>query len=126
MSDRDRLIELILHTPQKQAVIQGRATGKTYRTAENIADHLIANGVIVPPCKVGDTVYVISQGQGFNCRWGVYEGKVTDIHIDKYNKITIRAENGEKFFGYYEPKFVFLSREEAERALEEVQQCSTT
>lgn len=77
--------------------------------------------LIVPPCKVGDTVYVISQGQGFNCRWGVYEGKVTDIHIDKYNKITIRAENGEKFFGYYEPKFVFLSREDAENALKGVE-----
>ncbi len=29
------------------------------------ADHLLANGVIVPPCKVGDTVYVIKY-----CRCG--------------------------------------------------------
>ena len=25
-----------------------------------VAEHLIANGVIVPPCKVGDTVYRVS------------------------------------------------------------------
>ena len=27
--------------------------------AETLADHLLANGVIVPPCKVGDTVYYL-------------------------------------------------------------------
>jgi hypothetical protein len=27
------------------------------RNIEHIADHLLANGVIVPPCKVGDVVY---------------------------------------------------------------------
>ena len=113
---RDRLIELL-----KDTFNYTKGVCIDFDEAVEInADHLIANGVIVPPCKVGDMVYVISQGQGFNCRWGVYEGKVTDIHIDKYNKITIRAENGEKFFGYYEPKFVFLTREDAEKALEKV------
>lgn len=28
-------------------------------TAEQIADYLIANGVVVPPCKVGDRVYMV-------------------------------------------------------------------
>jgi hypothetical protein len=28
-----------------------------------IADHLLANGVIAPPCKVGDIIYVISQNK---------------------------------------------------------------
>jgi hypothetical protein len=44
---RDRLIELLE---------QGH---KNYLYYDQIADHLIENGVIVPPCKVGDVVYVI-------------------------------------------------------------------
>ncbi len=32
-------------------------------TVEQIADYLIEHGVIVPPCKVGDTVYCIFRGK---------------------------------------------------------------
>ncbi len=42
MTDRDRLIELL----------------QDYLYSEQIADHLLANGVIVPPCEVGDKVAV--------------------------------------------------------------------
>ena len=28
-----------------------------------MADHFIDNGVIVPPCKVGDTIYFVSRGE---------------------------------------------------------------
>lgn len=44
MTDRDRLIELI----------QNAVNGCARHWAEIIADYLLANGVIVPPCKVGD------------------------------------------------------------------------
>ena len=44
---RDRLVELI------QDSVQGCARN----WAEVIADYLLANGVIVLPCKVGETVY---------------------------------------------------------------------
>ena len=113
MTDRDRLIELL------------NQTRGTYFFAGDdnlnlLADHLLANGVIVPPCKVGDTVYVVSQGQGFCMRWNVYEGKVVDIHLNRHNKLTIRVENGEKFFGYFEPCFIFLTKEEAEEKLKEL------
>ena len=46
---RDRLIELI----------QDSVEGCARHWAEIIADYLLENGVIVPPCKVGDKVYVI-------------------------------------------------------------------
>lgn len=55
---RDRLIELILNTPVLKFPSGSRAQGKTYQTAQNVADHLLANGVIVPPCNVGDTLYL--------------------------------------------------------------------
>ena len=62
MTDRDRLIELI---KQKQnggwRFITGEYT--TDVSNEYLADYLLANGVIVPPCKVGD--YVI-WNNGFN------------------------------------------------------------
>lgn len=115
MTDRDRLIELIGDLPFSREY----ENYNSLEWAEHFSDHLLSNGVIVPPCKVGDVVYVVSQGQGFCMRWNVYEGKVVDIHLNRHNKLTIRVENGEKFFGYYEPRFIFLTKEEAEAKLKE-------
>ena len=52
MTDRDRLIELL-----NIAVGDCNLTDPEIKI---VADYLLANGVIVPPCKVGDTVYVIT------------------------------------------------------------------
>lgn len=117
MTDRDRLIELkrkAINYAQEKADERGGLV-----CIDDEVDYLLANGVIVPPCKVGDTVHVVSQGQGICMRWDVYEGKVVDIHLNRKNKLTIRVENGEKFFGYYEPCFIHKTKEEAERALKE-------
>ncbi len=54
MTERERLIKLIKHCTSCEQCFD-----------EDIADHLLANGVIVPPCKVGDVVYVIKR-----CRCG--------------------------------------------------------
>lgn len=78
-----------------------------------IADHLLANGVIVPPCKVGDTVYAITCWHGRYvirdvevCNYTIFENdwKIVDLYGDYWS-----ANN----FG----KTVFRAREEAERAL---------
>ena len=50
MTDRDRLIELYNN------FIYWRGSWD----AEELADYLLSNGVIVPPCKVGDKVYWIN------------------------------------------------------------------
>ena len=47
---RDRLIELT-----KTSLI--RHIDKSCKLAENIADDLLADGVIAPPCNIGDTLY---------------------------------------------------------------------
>ena len=44
MTERQRLTELILNTPKIPFTINGRAQGRTYQTARNIADHILANG----------------------------------------------------------------------------------
>ena len=63
MTDRDRLIKLIQEAEDDYMVYemgaQALAIGIFKSREEYIADHLIANGVIAPPCKVGDTYYRI-------------------------------------------------------------------
>ena len=48
ISDRDRLIEILQKRTKDPCHLNG-----LYEWADDIADYLIANGVIVPPCKVG-------------------------------------------------------------------------
>lgn len=47
MTERERLIELL----------DQNCGYSEEQKAETLADYLLANGVIVPPCKVGDKVY---------------------------------------------------------------------
>jgi hypothetical protein len=49
---RDKLIELL----------------GDYLYSEQIADHLLKNGVIVPPCKAGDTVWAIIKDRVAECQ----------------------------------------------------------
>ena len=80
---------------------------------EAIADHLLSEGVIVPPVKVGQTVYVV----GFASE-EIVKRKVTEIRQNEWGTVYIHSFG----FGYSERllgKTVFLTREEAEKALAE-------
>ncbi len=55
MTDRDRLIELVEDGFPKRYEVVFR------KDIEKLADYLLANGVIVPPCKVGDKVYYVHE-----------------------------------------------------------------
>ena len=99
---RNRLIELIDKALDKHtSTIENYAHPKQ----EWIADYLIENGVIVPPCKVGDMVYWIDDGK-IKCE-EVFE---ISIHIDG-----ILINTGIQFC--LKPDAVFLTREEAKQAL---------
>lgn len=55
---RDKLIELI---SQMQDCGEKETDFTTHiRTNERLADYLIANGVIVPPCKIGQEVWYLT------------------------------------------------------------------
>ena len=54
---KNRLVALLNNLPDRSEIIDGVLVGKKVHTAETIAEYLIANGVIAPPCKVGDTAY---------------------------------------------------------------------
>lgn len=62
MTDRERLIELV------KASVYGNIDEGFYGpelNCENVTDYLLANGVIVPPCKVGDIVYPLNADSRF-------------------------------------------------------------
>ena len=81
--------------------------------------------VVVLPCKVGDMVYAIVQVFG---RGGVYhkitEKKITGIGGNTMNKVwMVNRENclEDRFSPSEFGKTVFLTREEAEKALQEME-----
>ena len=106
MTERERLIELIL-----SADISLFGTDKSF--AEVYADYLLANGVIIPPVKVGDTVYYIYNNT-------IIEYQVNTIIIYKYSQRIVVWGRSQYFEFSDFGKTVFLTREEAKKALEEM------
>lgn len=128
---RDKLLELLSYFGDGYK-IENRRLYETKIT--DIADYLLANGVIVPPCKVGDTVYVKWRLHR-NSNDGIYPVKVYALRWDeKKNNFRVCVEGkfeisayGGKYTHHYQATFVwhnvgktvFLSQEEAEKALAE-------
>lgn len=107
---RERLIELLQSVPSD---IDGRiGVGR-------VADHLLANGVTVLPCKVGDTVYTNASMQGWYMRQKdrPYEAKIVFIgvnNVDNFMNVVLKNDNMLQFNFSQIGKTVFLTREEAE------------
>ncbi|MGN0163516.1 MAG: hypothetical protein ACI4EA_08075 [Candidatus Ornithomonoglobus sp.] len=111
MTERERLIELCDTNNGWVDEVQ----------AEEFADYLLANGVIVPPCKVGGTVYRVTPKNG---TVKIEPIKVEGIHIKDYGidvEVKLPQGNFGNYMEYNFGKTVFLTREEAERALKEAQ-----
>ena len=133
---REKLIELLhrgvnYHTEAKERwILDGKKTEEP-RITGSLADHLLANGVIVLPCKVGDTVWVVDSrfigrethknpiirceidefAVGEACVYAVLSGAEPWFAMSRFK--WVRTED----IG----KTVFLTREEAEAALKEGQ-----
>jgi hypothetical protein len=111
---RDRLIEILSKPIYPKVGVD---------LAEVVADYLLANCVIVPPCKVGDAVYKVHYPLKSICEYTV---KAIYFTEDKkyYPKphIIVHHEfsRGRLRLNFTEiGKTVFLTREEAEKALAE-------
>ena len=107
---RERLVELIKNAHDEQKYLTSD------KSINAIADYLIANGVVVPPCKVGDKVYHICNV--FNDSKMKSETIIKTRVVDFVQSMAFLAESqglifSERDFG----KTVFLNREDAERAL---------
>ena len=120
MTDRDRLIELLVNFRKPDNLITQMAERMII---EKIADYLLANGVIVPPCKVGDVVYQIMDIESVHRQ--ILELKVLRIEIEEPT-IRFWCQTVKKYrynFGELDiedfGKTVFLTKEEAEQILKE-------
>ena len=105
MTEREKLIEL-----RKQY---------GYGTDKYFADNFLGHGVIVLPCKLYDTVYLLVKGKA-----EVFEGTVRRFSINQKCELIIVIEHKEN--GWYKTgnykwssfgKWVFLNKEDAERKL---------
>ena len=139
---RDRLIELLKGAETK--VTEMLSTSLALEEWLGIyADHLLANGVIVPPCKVGDKLYKLCSVNSKIEMGRLWGGNIVKTNCDRcsYRKcscydIGIREQDKPYFINVIEEKtaysleFIvrimpyfgtiwFTSKEEAERALKE-------
>ncbi len=105
---KDRLVELIEDT------LQDWECDVSEKTISEIAEHLFENGVIVLPCKVGDTVWLIRDNNSF------FSEPKSDVIIDITiweNDIIFNTKNRMHFNDRFFRENAFFTREEAEQAL---------
>ena len=109
---RDRLIELI-----KAGKKEFTKSDVTY--IENyLADYLLANGVIVPPCKVGGDIWWLdSETNEIDCAKN--DIKAVCYYGEDNFKVIVQDENEPEDIG---TKWCMLTKEEAEQALKEREQ----
>ena len=123
MTEREKLIALLQNQNCHSPMICDK--GCKYAHLENCyedrtADWLLANGVIVPPVALGSRqkVYVPVDGSTV-----VYETKVYGIGVDEDGDMVINPheypEDAFAISGYNIGKTVFLTKEDAEKALKE-------
>ena len=129
MTDRERLIDLIRgakkHTKNANSDLERNMI---------FADYLLEHGVIVLPCKVGDTVYRITQcscedidGEQTECEFYGFgtDDRICEIPNDAKCPYKLRVascnvtEINIFMFAREWQSAAFLTREEAERALKE-------
>ena len=103
MTDRNKLIDLLCKAPLGFKTFENQYYKSTI---SKIADHLIANGVILSPVDIGKTVYKVSR-----------IGKIVSLNVVNYDCDVITSPYDLISFNSF-GKTVFLTREEAEKALE--------
>lgn len=103
MTERERLAELI-----QSAMYWG------YTTPSEIAERLIDEGVICPPCNVGYTVYYLGGIHGRLVKRAIVKDII--VSASGTGDLKVTSELGETFENSMD--IFYLTREEAEAALE--------
>lgn len=123
MTDRERLIELIGNYIEDKSARDMHSV----EFEEQFADYLLANGVAVLPCRVGDIMYYIGKSTDLSALHNtIYKSDVVKIiHKEEGISIILRFYNGPYCFAEITEindfgKRIFLTKEEAEKALEEM------
>lgn len=112
MTERERLIELLQSAQQENLNLLNFEI-------DILADYLLANGVILPPCKVGQEVYFIKNF--FNFVKEPIKEKVCGIKTYSDDMEFTFVTNMQRCFTENDiGKTVFLTKEEAEGKLKEM------
>lgn len=113
---KKRLMDLLeQHCLVRSDVIECSAGKEIVECSDCLATWLIENGVIVPPCKVRDKVFFAGDDYSI-----IDEGTVHGVSKDHTSIwVFCRYESGLSYYHKADDfgKTVFLTREEAERAL---------
>ena len=122
MDVREKLVKLLKTSPTRNG----------YTDLGDIADHLIANGVMVLPCKIGDKVYVnyiYGRNKIITDSQMVCSIKQTvGVNDESYWKVCVEQVIEKGYIVYHEyteddfGKTVFLTREEAEASLRKMKE----
>lgn len=116
---RDRLIELLLQSdPIKERDMDDEWVDGEI---EDIVDHLIENGVLLPPCYIGQPVWEVYNW--FTGKVEVREGKVSMLQqkADKTWKIRVSINSSVYDITVDDiGKRIFFSKEEVEKRQEEL------
>lgn len=97
MNERERLLEILADMPEAQKLTE-------------MADYLLANGIIVPPVKVGDVVYIVCNVDN---KTVIEESAVEEVS-------TYRIWTDEVYYDLDDiGTSIFMTRESAEKALAE-------
>ena len=115
MTDKERLTNIIHNA-------QNKYLNLLKFESSILADYLIANGVIVLPCKVGDKVYIVKSRTSDDKNLYIIEDVVKRIVFDKSEDTGFIHSRIEFFNTSSVSDWLFqnilLTREEAEKALE--------
>ena len=119
MTNRNRLIELINHNQCYGSPVEN---GVKSVSNEALAENFIANGIIVPPCKVGDIVFT-----SYDHIFGMQTNEILTCRVvfigfgENGNYINIVDNYGHMHSMSFEEfdKTVFFTRKEAEKALKQ-------
>ncbi len=79
------------------------------------ANYLLSNGVIVPPCKVGDVVWLIGNMKIYT-KEIICSRKVTSVQMLRTGELIMHFKDG-CFSSDSVGVYVFFTKEEAEQAL---------
>jgi hypothetical protein len=115
MTERERLYELIVDADNE--FFRETPYGTAQERIEKTVEHLIKNGVILPPCKVGDTVWIVfSLKSSDKEKWFMTQDGVQGLLCGSKGFFIETWKMG----AYLESQIgdtVFLTREEAEAEL---------
>ena len=123
MSERERLIELLKSDSCESPMLcdpncKYASLKRCYE--ERTADYLLENGAIMPPVKAGDTIYEIHERRkGGEWVKIISERFVHGVEIYAGGCMIARCGSTISVFLSDIGKTVFLTREEAEKALKE-------